>query len=342
MNTKLLFNKAMYKLYEKSPVILLTIGIAGVIYGTVEAVKATKNTRDIDDELKEDLETLEIKKEEEYQKLIESDTNIEEIKSEDGTITKQCTGLVSVKDNIYDSSVGYFTKEEYDDIHRKIIFNSVKRYSILYSKAAVIEAVSIVFIVVGFRIIAKRYAGLAAAYAALDTSYREYRKRVQKEVGKDKEEELYYGYKKELKKIKDEKGDNKEVTILNINESMLSPYAFMFDENCSEWSKDPGYNRTFLQTLEKSLTRLLNSQGEISLEFLKDKCGCPHSDDGGESRVIGWKLGHPNNDGYVSLGLYNEYNKEAMNNGNNTWLIDPNIDGLIINPKKFKHVKKKN
>ena len=47
---------------------------------------------------------------------------------------------------------------------------------------------------------AKRNTALAVAYAGLDKSFREYRKRIQKEIGSERENELYYGYKKEIVK----------------------------------------------------------------------------------------------------------------------------------------------
>ena len=68
MDVKLLLNKATLKISEKAPVILLTVGEVGVVAGTVMAVKATKNSKDIDDELKEDLESLELTKEDELLK----------------------------------------------------------------------------------------------------------------------------------------------------------------------------------------------------------------------------------------------------------------------------------
>lgn len=316
MNAKLLLNKALFKLSEKSPVILLTIGVVGVVAGTVMAVKATKNSKDIDDELKEDLETLELKKQDELEKLTEANEN------------EEVTELVSVKDDIYDHSVGYFTKEDYNKLRNKIVLNATKKYLLLYSKSIVVETASIICIIAGFRIIAKRYAALAIAYAGLDNSFREYRKRVQKEIGQDKENELYYGYKKELEKIKDENGKVKEVEKIKINDKAISQYAVFFDESSSEWSNEPGYNRTFLQTLQKSMQRRLESQGHVFLNEVKDKLGLPRTPEG---QLVGWKLGMPNSDGYISFGLLNDYNKEAVNARNNVWLLDFNVDGNIYN-----------
>ncbi len=68
MDVKLLLNIATLKISEKAPVILLTEGVVGVVVGTVMAVKVIKNSKDIDDELKEDLESLELTKEDELLK----------------------------------------------------------------------------------------------------------------------------------------------------------------------------------------------------------------------------------------------------------------------------------
>ena len=85
MDVKLLLNKATLKISEKAPVILLTVGVVGVVAGTVMAVKATKNSKDIDDELKEDLESLVFTKEHELLKLAENEGN-------------EVTELLSIKD----------------------------------------------------------------------------------------------------------------------------------------------------------------------------------------------------------------------------------------------------
>ena len=50
----------------------------------------------------------------------------------------------------------YFTIEDYNRIKNKIVFNTVKRYTILYWKPPIIETASIVCIIAGFKIIAKR------------------------------------------------------------------------------------------------------------------------------------------------------------------------------------------
>ena len=160
------------------------MGVVGVVAGTVMAVKATKNSKD---KLKEDLESLELTKEDELLKLAENEGN-------------EVTELLSIKDlDNYDAE--HFTIEDYNRIKNKIVFNTVKRYTILYWKPPIIETASIVCIIAGFKIIAKRYAALAVAYAGLDKSFREYRKRIQKEIGSERENELYYGYKKEIVKI---------------------------------------------------------------------------------------------------------------------------------------------
>lgn len=329
MNAKLLLNKALFKLSEKSPVILLTIGVVGVVAGTVMAVKATKNSKDIDDELKEDLETLELKKQEELENLEANNIKLEKFE-EDGKEYSRTTELVSIKDNLSkeDMELVTFTKEDYNKLRNKIVLNATKKYLLLYSKSIVVETASIICIIAGFRIIAKRYAALAIAYAGLDNSFREYRKRVQKEIGQDKENELYYGYKKELEKIKDENGKVKEVEKIKINDKAISQYAVFFDESSSEWSNEPGYNRTFLQTLQKSMQRRLESQGHVFLNEVKDKLGLPRTPEG---QLVGWKLGMPNSDGYISFGLLNDYNKEAVNARNNVWLLDFNVDGNIYN-----------
>lgn len=66
----------------------------------------------------------------------------------------------------------------------------------IYAPAAGFMVAGAVSICASHGIMRKRYAGLVSSYAALTTSFMEYRGRVKEEIGEKREEELYYGTEK--------------------------------------------------------------------------------------------------------------------------------------------------
>ena len=314
MNSKIL-NKIAFKLSEKSPVILVTLGVAGLIGGTVLAVKSSRNNKDIYDEYTDDMESLELKTEEALEEY-----------NNDKAEEEQIATLLPSTDERFKEDM--FSLEDYKRIKKQIAMTATRKYLSNYWKVIVLDTASVVCIVAGFRIIAKRYAALAIAYTTLDTTFKEYRKRVAKEVGKEKEEELYYDYKVELKKIKDKDGKTKEVKTLKINSNNISQYARFFDKSSTEWSDQQNLNRVFLQQQQKTWQRILETRGHVFLNEVLDALGLTRVPEG---QVVGWKYNSENGDNYISFGLFNDYNREAINANKNEFLLDFNVDGIILN-----------
>lgn len=119
--------------------------------------------------------------------------------------------------------------------------------------------------------------------------------------------------------------------------SKHSEYARFFDESCSQWSKDAEYNLMFLRQQEMYANDLLKSRGHLFLNEVYDMLGIPRTKAG---TVVGWIYDENNTDGdnYVDFGIYdltNERKRAFVNGYERTVLIDPNVDGNIVE-KAFK------
>lgn len=105
---------------------------------------------------------------------------------------------------------------------------------------------SITAILTSNNILRKRNIALAAAYTALDKSFKEYRGRVIERFGKELDRELKYNIKaKEVEEtVVSEDGSEvvEKKTIELADPNTYSPYAEFYDDGCSGWTKDPEAN----------------------------------------------------------------------------------------------------
>lgn len=244
-----------------------------------------------------------------------------------------------------------FTEEEYnlDDAKKdKVIINIQTGWKIIkkYAPALILAGLSIVLIFTSNGILKKRNAALAAAYTTIDTSYREYRKRVVDRFGEEVDRELRHNIKKtKIEKIVvDEKGKEKkveeEIEVVS-NEGKIpgySDYARFYDDGCREWQKNAEYNLTFLKAQQAWANDILKSRGrrgKLYLNEVYDLLGIPRSEAG---QVVGW-IYDPDNpdhtgDNYVDFGIYDLWKvgcRNFVNGYERTILLDFNVDGYILN-----------
>ena len=116
--------------------------------------------------------------------------------------------------------------------------------------------------------------------------------------------------------------DDGEVTISELG---TSPYAFKFDENSISWDKDGYMNLCFLKLTQDYLNDLLKHRGHLFLNEVYDRLGIPRRAIG---QCVGWIYdeNNPNGDNFVDLDIFNERN----NNDGNVFILDPNVDGYIL------------
>lgn len=191
-------------------------------------------------------------------------------------------------------------------------------------------------VLLGSAILRKRNIALAAAYTAVDKSFKEYRGRVVERFGKELDKEFRYNIKaKEVEEtVTDEKGNEKTVkkTVDVVDPNAISEFAKFFDDGCIGWTKDPELNLIFLRQQEAAATKRLEDRGHLFLNEVYDMLGIQHTRAG---QIVGWIYDkkNPIGDNYVDFGIYNtskEANRNFVNGYERTILLDFNVDGNIL------------
>ena len=292
-------NKARFQIKKHSPEILIVAGIAGVVTSAVMACKATTKINDILDQTKEEVGKV-------------NDALDNEKISED-----------------------VYSKEDAKKDLAIIYIQTGVKLAKLYGPSLILGALSITSILASNNILRKRNVALAAAYATIDNSFKEYRGRVIERFGKDLDRELKYNIKaKEISETTvDENGKETTVTktVPVVESEEPSDYARFFCEGCAGWTKDPEMNLVFLKQQQNWANELLKTRGHLFLNEVYDMLGIERSKAG---QVVGWVYDetNPDCDNYVDFGIYDIYNerKRAFVNGwERSILLDFNVDGDI-------------
>lgn len=294
------FNKVGLKLKNHSPEILVIGGIVGTVTSAIMACKATTKLDTILEEHKEKVDAV-------HEAMEHPETLPEEYTPEDG-------------------------KKDLTIVYAQTSLDLVK----LYAPAVALGTVSIAAILAGHNITRKRNVALAAAYTAIDKSFKEYRGRVVERFGEALDKELRYNIKsKEVEEIvQNEDGTTTiEKRVVSTADPLASPYSKFFDEGCPDWTKDPEFNLMFLRDQERFANERLKARGHLFLNEVYDMLGIPRTEAG---QVVGWIYDKniPNGDNYVDFGIYNLYreaNRNFVNGYERSILLDFNVDGPIMN-----------
>lgn len=300
LNISKYFYKAGFQLKKHSPEILVVTGAIGVVTSAVMACKATRKIDDILDETKKAV------------------------------------------DAIHDCSTNEDFKDEYseEDAKKDLVITYSRaaiNFAKLYGPSVALGAVSLGCIFASNNILRKRGIAIAAAYTAVDTTFKEYRKRVVERFGEEVDRELKYNLKakKVTEKVVDEEtGKTKKVKKTEYtaeDPNAYSDYARFFDEYCNGWEKDPEYNLMFLRTQQSYANDLLKSRGHLFLNEVYDMLGIPRTKAG---QVVGWVYNEDNpvGDNFVDFGIYDinrETNRDFVNGYERSILLDFNVDGNI-------------
>lgn len=294
------FHRAGLSLKKHSPEILVVAGVAGAVTSAVMACKATTKLSGILDESKKEINQI-------HEYVDEhgfSEEYTEDDSKKDLTIVYAHTGLNLIK---------------------------------LYAPSVILGALSIASILASNNIIRKRNMALAAAYAAVDSNFKDYRKRVIERFGKELDKELKYNIKaKEIEEtVVDENGEE-TVVKKTVNTATIeghSEFAKFFDEQSSCWSKDADYNLMFLKRVQDQANDKLATRGHLFLNEVYDMLDIPRTRAGA---IVGWiyDKNREDSDGFVDFGLYdNALNDEAkrlfINGNERSVLLDFNVDGVI-------------
>lgn len=295
------FSKVGFQLKKHSPEILVVGGVIGVVGSTVLACRATTKVSEVLDGAKAEIETIHA--------VVENPEFAEAYTVED---SKKDLAIVYTKTGI--------------------------QLAKLYAPAVILGALSITSILASNRILRKRNVALAAAYAAVDKSFKEYRGRVIDRFGEAVDRELKYNiHTQEIEEtVVDEKsGKEKKVkkTVEVAGPTIAGPYAKFFDSSCRPWEKDPELNLMFLRAEQNWANDRLRSRKYLFLNEVYERLDIDPTPAG---QHIGW-IYDPDNpdhqgDNFVDFGIYDiqrESSRNFVNGLEPVVILDFNPDGDI-------------
>lgn len=294
-------NKIGFKAQKHSPEILVVAGIVGVVTSTVMACRATTKIEKILDTTKEKVDTIHDAAEKQV-------VNGEE-----------------------------YTKKDAGKDLAKVYLQTGVGFIKVYGPSIALGTLSVLSILKSHDILRKRNVALAAAYTAVDKSFKEYRNRVIERFGEGLDRELRYNIKAETVEetvVDEETGKKKKVkkTVEYVDGELsdYSPYAKFFDELSDEWTDDPEYNLMFLVQRQKYANDLLRAKGRVFLNDVYKMIGLPETKAG---QVVGW-VWDPNNkdiDSKIDFGIFvtRRPNQRFVNGYESVILLDFNVDGNV-------------
>lgn len=293
--------KSGLKFRKHSPEILVVSGVVGVVASAVMACKATTKLESVLDESKEKVETI----------------------------------------HNYVEENGYTEKYTEEDSKKDLTIvytQSALKVAKLYAPSVALGALSIAAILGGHNLLRKRNLALAAAYTALDKSFKDYRGRVIERFGKELDRELRFNLKsKEIEEVtKNEDGtETVEKKVVQVSDcgNQYSPYAKFYDDGCLGWEKDPELNLMFLRRQQDAANEILKRDGYLFLNDVYTMLGIPRTSVG---QIVGWVYDEKNpvGDNYVDFGIYDIYKEKSrdfVNGYERTIILDFNVDGDIHN-----------
>lgn len=306
------------RLRKNSPEILVVAGAAGTVIAAVMACHATTKLPEVLDECRDRKDKLE-----DFKKQAEETNEVDgvEVSYDESQYRKDCVKLYA--NNAWDI---------------------VK----LYGPSFCVEALSLSMIFASNSIHRKRTASAAAAYATLDSMFRQYRKNVVETFGEDIDHDMRYGVKHEKVEITevDEKGkEHKKKVKVDVvdtdpeNPSFISDYAKFYDESCKGWEKNAEYNLMTLKAEQSYANNMLRANGYLFLNDVYNIIGIQPTIAG---QSVGW-IYDPDKPSFVDFGIFNtsRANRRFVNGLEPVILLDFNVDGdLMNNPKLYKKLKK--
>ena len=293
------FNRTGLKIKKHSPEILLATGTVGIVTSTVMACKATLKVEEIVDEAKEKIDTI--------HNVSADPAMAEKYSEEDG-------------------------KKDLAIVYTQTAVKFIK----LYGPSVTIGAASLACMIGSNRILNKRNAALAAAYAAVDKSFKEYRGRVIERFGKQMDRELRYNIKaQEIEETTVDANGKETVTKKTVDvmdPNSYSQYAIVFDDSNEGWDPDPERSKYFLIQQQNWANERLKSRGHLFLNEVYDMLGAKRTKAGAQ---VGWVYDEKNceGDNFVDFGIFDTNSPKArdfVNGIEKVIVLDFNVDGYIL------------
>ena len=296
-NVSVTFGKVSLKLKKHSPEILVVAGVVGTVASTVMACRATTKLSSVLEESKNNIETI--------HKCADDESMAEKYSKDDA---KKDLAIVYVQTGV--------------------------KLAKLYAPSVALGALSITSIVASHNILRKRNVALAAAYATVDKTFKEYRNRVVDRFGAEVDKELRYNIKakkfEEMVTDPDSGKEKKVKSTVDIAAPTESDYSRFFDESCLNYENNKDYNLMYLRSQEALANDRLKADGYLFLSDVYDALGIKRTK---MSQTVGWIYkpdGNENGDNFVDFGIL-ETNRETENGGyERAILLEFNVDGPIL------------
>lgn len=293
------FNRTGLKLKKHSPEILLVAGAVGAVTSTVMACKATLKVNEVLEDTKQKIDT------------------IHQVSSDPAMAEK-------------------YTEEDSKKDLAIVYTQTAVKFIKLYGPSVALGVVSLGCMIGSNRILNKRNAALAAAYAAVDKSFKDYRGRVIERFGKQLDKELRYNIKaQEVEEITTDENGKEVVTKSTVevaDPNSYSPYAIVFDDGNEGWDPDPERSKFFLIQQQNWANERLKSRGHLFLNEVYDMLGARRTKAGAQ---VGWVYDETNcfGDNYVDFGIFDTTRSKArdfVNGYEKVIVLDFNVDGYIL------------
>ena len=296
-------HKVGFKLKKHSPEILVVTGVVGIVASTIMACKATTKVSEIIDETKETIDTIHD----------------------------------SVGKGLHTADGEEYTQEVANKDLAIVYVQTGWKFAKLYGPSVALGIASIGCMVGSNRILKKRNIALAAAFKAVDTSFKEYRERVVNRFGKELDRELRFGIKaKEIEeKVVDEEGNETTVTktveVMDPNVTH-SIYSVVFCEGNTGWTKNAELNKVFLIQQQNWANDKLRLNGILTLNEVYDMIGAQRTAYG---QIAGWVYTDDCSagDNFVDFGIFDVNNEKAcdfLNGYERSIVLDFNCIGNIL------------
>jgi hypothetical protein len=296
-------HKVGFKIKKHSPEILVVAGVVGIVASTVMACKATTKVSSIVDEAKETIDVIHDALDN-HKHTAEGEEYTQEDANKDLAIVYAQTGLKFVK---------------------------------LYGPAVVVGVASVACMIGSNRILRKRNVALAAAFATVDKSYKEYRGRLIDRFGKELDRELRFGTKAEEvhEVVVDEQGNETVVTkvVEAVDPNMTHDiYSIVWCEGSAGWTRNAEYNKVFLIQQQNAANDKLRLNGILTLNEVYDMLGAPRTKYG---QLAGWIYTEDESagDNYVDFGLFDPNKpgaRDFINMNEKSVILDFNCIGNLL------------
>lgn len=266
---------------KNSPQLFFISGITGVVASTVLACRATLRLDKTIHEIRVDLDDVKSRKDPEFEG-------------------------------------SYITEDDYIRALTYTYTKSAFKLAQLYGPSILLGGLSIAALATSHTQLQRRNTALAATLTALSKAFDEYRIRVTKEIGEERETEIY----RDVQEREIEINGQKEI-VRSPGPDGFSPYARCFDESSRTFEKNAEINHVFLKCQQSYANQRLHARGHVFLNEVYDDLGLEHTKAGA---VVGW-VRDGDGDNYISFGLDRvcqlDYYEPRI------WL-DFNVDGPIL------------